>query len=132
MELNEQWLPIIMECLKWVKAKMKPTKNELKLRISDLEEQVKSLSYGNQLINNNIELIMSIIIAQLKSEGQYTINADTIIHISGNNGQVNIIKDDKVNNILCNVNKNSLGHIFDDIDEEIKLCKLMRPSERRE
>lgn len=131
MEINEQWIPIITEAVKWVRDKTKPTKKELQLKISDLEEQVKILSYGNKLLSTNIEHIMSIIIAQLKSDEQYKINADTIIQIKGNSGEVHIMKENKTNNILWSDDKQYIEAIFDNMDEEIKECKLMRPSERK-
>lgn len=131
MEINEIWIPIIEEAVKWVKNKMKPTKRELQLKVSDLEEQVKILSYGNKSLSNNIENIMSIIIALLKSDDQYRINADTIIQVIENSGQVHIVKEDKTNNILSRDNKQYIGSIFDNMDEEIEECKLIRPSERK-
>lgn len=130
MEINEQWLPIIVEAVKWAKDKMKLTKSDLQLKVSDLEEQVKILSYGNKSLSNDIDHIMSIIKDQLSSGGQYKIYADTIIQIVGNNGQMHIEKDDKISNILCNNDEKHIEAIFDNIDEEIKECKLMRPSER--
>lgn len=130
MEVNEQWFPIISESINWVREKMKPTKKELELKISDLEEQVKILSYGNQSLKKDIEQIMSIIISQLKSDGQYLINADTIFYIVGNSGQMHIAKDDSIRNISCDNDKNFIDSIFDNMDEEIKQCRLMRPSER--
>ena len=130
MEVNEQWLPIISETINWIREKMKPTKKELELKITDLEEQVKILSYGNQSLKKDIEQIMSIIISQLKSDGQYLINADTIVYIVENSGQMHIAKDDSIKNISCDNDKNFIDSIFDNMDEEIKQCRLMRPSER--
>lgn len=129
MEMQEQWIPIIAEAVKWVKDKTKPSKKELQLKVSKLEEQVKILSYGNKSLSDSIEHIMSIVIAQLQLDGQYTISADTIIHVVGNSGQVNIVKEDKTNNTLYSGDKQCIETIFDNMDEEIIECKLMRPSE---
>ncbi len=126
MEISEDWQPIINEAINWVKEKVKPTKKELQLKISDLEEQIKTLSYGNQALSKNIEQILCLVISQLRADKQYVINADTII--MGNSGQVQVVKDDNVNNISCS--KQDIGDIFDNMDEEIKECKLIRPSER--
>lgn len=128
MDINEQWVPIIFEGIKWVKEKMKPTKKELKLKVSDLEEQVKILSYGNQVLINNIDKIVSIIISQLETEGHYIINADTIIQIKENSGQVYV----SANNKICNTRRKNTYSIFDNMDEEIIQCKLTYPSERNE
>lgn len=130
MEMKEQWIPIIAEAVKWVKDKTKPSKKELQLKVSDLEEQVKILSYGNKSLSDSIEHIMSIVIAKLQLDGQYTISADTIIYVVGNSGKVNIVKEDKKNNTLYSDDKQCIETIFDNMDEEIIECKLMRPSEK--
>lgn len=127
MEVKEQWIPIITEAVKWVSKEIKPSKKELQLRISDLEEEVKRLSYGNYALFNNIDQIVSIIVSQLKSEQKYIINADKIIYIDGKNEQINIEKDDKKDNFE---DENCISSIFDGMDEEIKQCRLLRPSER--
>lgn len=126
MELNEQWIPIIFESIQWVKEKMPPSKKELQLKISDLEEQVKILSYGNGMLIKNLEQIMTIIMSKLQEE-HYVINADTIINIEENSGQVLMQK----NNIQSQTMKiESAKSIFDNMDEEILQSRLMRPSER--
>lgn len=90
------------------------------------------MSYGNQSLKKDIEQIMSIIISQLKSDEQYLINTDTIVYIVGNSGQVHITKDDSIKNISCDNDKNFIDSIFDNMDEEIMQCRLMRSSERNE
>ena len=127
MEFNEQWIPIIHESIQWVKDKMKPTKTDLKLKISDLEEQVKMLSYGNQVLTKNIGDILSIVLSKLEMEEKYIINADTIVQIKDNGGQIQMININEENVIK---EKKSIGSIFDDIDTEIMQCRLTRPSER--
>ncbi len=120
-------LPIVSEGIKWVKNQMKPSKKELGLKISELEEQVKNLSYGNQIFQENVNQIVSTILWQLKSEGKYIINADAIIQISNNSGEINILQG-REEKITQKNKKNST--IFDDMDEEIIRCKLYRPSEK--
>lgn len=130
MDINidiDQIFPIVMEGIKWAKNQMKPSKKELGLRISELEEQVKNLSYGNQIIRENINQIVSVILWQLKSEGKYIINADTIIQISDNSGSINILQDSEEK--YAQINRKH-SRIFDDMDEEIIQYKLYRPSER--
>lgn len=129
----DQMLPIVSEGIQWVKDQMKPSKKELGLRISELEEQVKDLSYGNQIFQENFNQIISTILMQLKSEGNYFINADTIIQIRNNSGEINILQDREekfaqVDNLKSKKN----CAIFDNMDEEILRCKLDRPSEREE
>lgn len=128
MDFDEPWIPIVYEGIKWVKENMKPTKKELKLKISDLEEQLKILSYGNQVLMDNIDHIMSIILSKLKTEEHYIVNADTFIQVNENSGQAYITTNDKIGN----TDKNNTYSIFDNIDEEIMQCRLTRPSERNE
>ena len=56
---NEQWIPIISEVLSWIKAMHGPTKRELRIKVSELEQKVQLLTDGNVTLANNIELITS-------------------------------------------------------------------------
>lgn len=38
-------IPVVLEGIKWVKDMLGPSKKELKVKITDLEDQVKILSY---------------------------------------------------------------------------------------
>ena len=127
---TKQLIPIISEGVKWVKEKMSPSKKDLKLRIIDLEAEVRMLSYGNQTFIQNFGQIMAAILAQLKNEGSYSITADTIIQIGENNGCLLIEQSVKKDNVYVQnapINKNV--SIFEGIDEEIALNRLKRPSE---
>lgn len=123
------FLPIILEGVKWIKEKMKPTKQDLKLKISELEEEIKILSYGNQLLINNMELIILKIIDMLKLEKYNIINSGAIIQI--NYAQSKNITTDMINNKLLKGSGRKLKYpIFDNAEEEIIKYKLKRPSER--
>lgn len=90
MLLDEHLIPVIYEGVRWVKERMGPSKKVLKLRISDLEDRIRDLSSGKQATQQSIEQIMRIILEMLSAERSYIINADTIIQVKENNGQVNI------------------------------------------
>lgn len=113
MEEAEILVPVILEGVKWVKDKLGPSKKELKVRITDLESQVKALSYGNAVLLESVEQIILAIVEKLKSDGNYTINADTIIQIEDNHGTIIT-----TNNTITGA-ENSWLNMFDDVDLEI-------------
>lgn len=122
MEESEIIVPVILEGVKWVKDKLGPSKKELKIMIADLESQVKTLSYGNTTLLESMEQIVIAILERLKTDGNYTINADTIIHIENNHGTI------LAANTTTNVD-NSWVHMFDDIELEIQKSRLKKPSD---
>lgn len=123
MEESEIIVPVILEGVKWVKDKLGPSKKELKVKIADLESQVKTLSYGNTLLLESMEQIVIAILERLKTDGSYTINADTIIHIEDNHGTI-IAANNTTNSV-----DNSWINMFDDVDLEIQKSRLKRPSD---
>lgn len=123
MEEAEILVPVILEGVKWVKDKLGPSKKELKVRITDLESQVKALSYGNAVLLESVEQIILAIVEKLKSDGNYTINADTIIQIEDNHGTIIT-----TNNTITGT-ENSWLNMFDDVDLEIQKSRLKRPSD---
>ncbi len=56
--MNAEWLPIIAEGISWIKEKMGPSKKELILEMTDLKNQLQTLSYGNAAAIENMEQII--------------------------------------------------------------------------
>lgn len=126
--ISEEWVPIIVEGVQWVKESFGPSKKQLKMRITDLEEQVRSLSSGNQALLQNSREIMSVILEKLLMDGGYRIKANTIIQNSGNFQMTQIAYFD--DNSTKNSNEKKQASIFDGIDEEIMKYRLLRQSEK--
>ena len=124
METPETMIPIVLEGVKWVQERLGPTKKDLKLKVSDLESQVRILSYGNKALIESMEQIIFAILEQLKSEGQYTINANNIVYVKENKGTVTSNSFSRTE-----INNKKVISIFDDIDLEIQKSRLKRPSE---
>lgn len=101
MAISEYWLPIILEGISWVREGLGPSKKELKIQISDLDKQVQSLAHGNEVLTNNLGLIVQAILNQLKTYSNCTINADTIVFVSENTGNLNFEKSIIPNSFLC-------------------------------
>lgn len=138
MAISEKWLPIISEGVSWVKENLGPSKKELKIRISDLENQVQTLVSGNAVLVNNLELIMQAILKQLKTDCNYTINVDTIILVGENTGTVDISKPVISNSYISSdvvakkqVAEIDVSKIFDGLDEKIAHSRATKPSDRR-
>ncbi len=115
--------PVVLEGIKWVKDMLGPSKKELKVKITDLEDQVKILSYGNAKLLESIEQIVFAILERLKNDGNYIIKADTFIQISDNHGTV--IAANNTTNLL----ESSWLGMFDDLDLEIQKSRLKKPSD---
>lgn len=92
MAINEQWLPVVTEVVTWVKNNFGPSKKELKMQISDLEKQVRTLADGNAAVINNMSLIIQAILSQIKSDNGFAVNADTIVLVGENTGSIDIPK----------------------------------------
>lgn len=138
MAINEQWIPIIAGVSSWVKDNLGPSKKELKIQIADLEKQVKTLSDGNATIVDNMSLIIQAIISQIKSDNNFTINAETIVFIGENCGTVDMPKTTLINSTVSeDVILGQLDASNDNIknffvsDEELALTRVTKPSERR-
>lgn len=138
MAISEQWLPIISEGISWVKEKLGLSKKELKIQVSDLEKQVQTLASGNTVLVNNLGLIIQAILKQLRTDGNYTINADTIIFIGENTGSVDVTKPIISSSSICGdvvskkqVEEFDVSKIFDGLDEEIAHSRATKPSDRR-
>ena len=124
--INAEWLPVISEGVKWVRDKMGPSKKELKLRISDLESQVSTLAYGNKELIDNMQIIITAILEKLKEDNKLEINADNIILIQDNSGEICFRSTTEKRN------DNHYSPIFESIDDEITRSRLLRPSDRRD
>ncbi len=130
MDINKLIIPIVSQGIQWVNEKMKPSKKELELKISELEKQVETLVCDNVFLQKKINEIVYAILTQLESRGNYVINADSIIQIDGNYDTVQIMKESVP--VPMQTNIENISSIFDDMDEEILRRKLLRPSERGE
>lgn len=124
--INAEWLPVISEGVKWVRDKMGPSKKELKLRISDLESQVSTLAYGNKELIDNMQIIITAILENLKEDNKLEIHADNIILIQDNSGEICF------SSITEKRTENHYSPIFDSIDDEITRSRLLHPSDRRD
>lgn len=138
MAISEQWLPVIAEGISWVKDKLGPSKKELKICVSDLKKQMQALAYGNSLLSENLSLIIQAVINQLQSEGNYIINADSIVFIGNNDGYIDLTAPKITRYSLTHdatfdekANENEVSKIFDGIEEEIAHSRATRPSDRR-
>ena len=138
MAISEQWLPIILEGVSWVKEKLGPSKKELKIQISDLEKQVQAFAIGNAVLINNFELIIQEILKQLKTDSDYAINADTIVFIGENTGIVDVAKSMTYNCVDSDdvvskkkIEEFNVSGIFDGLDKEIAHSRVRKPSDRR-
>lgn len=138
MAINEQWLPIISEGISWVKEKLGPSKKELKIRVSDLEKQVQALASGNTVLVNNLGLIIQAVLKQLRTDGNYYINADTIIFIGENKGSFDVTKSVISSSSISGdvvskkqVEEFDVSKIFDGLDQEISHSRATKPSDRR-
>lgn len=90
MAISEGMLDIVAAGINWITKKMGPSKKEMRVRIEDLEKELGRLSEGNRALSENVSLMTSAIIAQLKENTGYTINVDidTITLTGVNNGVV--------------------------------------------
>lgn len=136
MAINEQWIPVILEGVSWVKEKLGPSKKELKIQISDLQKQVQALSAGNTALVYNQGLIIEAVLNHLKSDNNYTINADTIVFIGENMGSVDVTKpiitDSYISgDVATKKVEFDVSKIFEGVDEEITLSRATKPSDRR-
>lgn len=138
MAINEQWIPIIGECVSWIRETIGPSKKELKMQVSDLEKQVKNLLNGNTVLANNYSLITQAILKQLKTEKNFSVSADTIIFVGENNGVLDVVNPVISESFISGniVAKKQVGQtyvskIFEGIDEEILEIKNSKPSDRR-
>ena len=139
MAINESWLPIIAEGVTWVKEQFGPSKNDLKIQISDLENQVRMLAAGNTALINSLGLITQAVLRQLQSNGYNTVNADTIVFVGENDGSITATsKSENFGNSLSadvfpttQEEGFNVAKIFDGIDQEIAQSRISRPSERR-
>lgn len=128
MDINELIIPAVSEGIQWVKEKMRPSKKELELKISELEKHIEILTCNNEILQKSVNEILAAILTQLRVGGNYIVSADSITLIEKNSGVVHVMKDSTSFQIQENYDDND--SIFDGMDEEILQCKLSRPSER--
>lgn len=139
MAINAQWLPIISESVSWVNNRLGPSKKELNVKISDLEQQVQSLAAGNVVLMSNMNLIIQAILNQLQSSNSFIINADSICLVGKNTGVINVekslsITEKRLKDTSLEIReeeKLDVSKIFDGVDEEIAHTRIARPSNRK-
>ena len=110
MAISEGMLSVVAAGINWVTDKMGPSKKEMRLKISDLEQELVELSKGNATLANNTNLMINAIIARLKENAGYTINidVDTITLTGVNNGmfQTENKRTETINNYPANEDSN--------------------------
>lgn len=142
MAINEQWLPIISEGIKWVGnkfSKLGPSKKELYMKVSDLEQQVRVLTAGNVALTSSLDLIIQAILNRLESSNDFTINAETICFVGENSGSINTGNSftvsetsfEDINQIEGMDERFDVSKIFNGVDEEIAHTKIARSSDRK-
>ena len=139
MAINAQWIPIISESISWVSDKLGPSKKQLNIRISDLEQQVQLLTAGNDVLTSNLNLIIQAILTQLQASNNFIINADSICLVGKNTGTINTQKSFIVAETNFNdasqgkrgEEKHDISKIFDGVDEEIAHSRVAQPSDRK-
>ena len=138
MAINAQWIPIISESLSWVNNKIGPSKKELRIKVSDLEQQVQLLTAGNAALTRNLNLIIQAILNQLQFSNSVIVNADTICLVGKNTGIISteknfIVSEKNFNDATQSERKGGkldVSKIFDGVDEEIARTRISRPSDR--
>lgn len=138
MAINAQWIPIISESLSWVSSKLVPSKKELNIKISDLEQQVQLLTAGNAALTRNLNLILQAILNQLQFSNSFVVNADTICFVGKNTGIISmeknfIVSEKDFKGTTQSERKGGkldVSKIFDGLDEEIAHTRISRPSDR--
>lgn len=138
MAINAQWIPIISESLSWVSNKLAPSKKELNIKISDLEQQVQLLTAGNAALTRNLNLILQAILNQLQFSNSFVVNADTICFVGKNTGIISmeksfIVSEKDFKDTAQSERKGGkldVSKIFDGLDEEIAHTRISRPSDR--
>ena len=131
MAISEEWLPVILGTISWLKDRVGPSKKELKMQISDLEKELSSRVSENNIMVDNMNLLLNAILSHIRSDSMYTINAETIIYVDKNYGnldasQVMIVDSEVADTVISATpmisNKNSLNDFFVS-DEEIALTR---------
>lgn len=129
MSVEIQIAPIVVEGMKWIKEKLSsPSKNDLVIKISDLEQQIERLSYDNQVIVQNYQAIIDAILKGIGAEIFYTVNADTIVFSVGNSAPTLVDSTLSSSQVHIAVEP-SRKPIFLDLDDEIKRARLKFPDE---
>ncbi len=93
MAISEGMIEFVKAGINWIiekAGKQDTSKKEMQIKIGDLEKEILRLSEGNRALAENMTLITSAVIAQLKENSGYTINVDidTITLTGVNNGNV--------------------------------------------
>lgn len=74
----EQFMPIILEGIRWVKEKTGPSKKDLELQMSDLKQQVSFLMKERGENLAYLDYIICEILKRVQTPGNIVINANTI------------------------------------------------------
>ncbi len=139
MAINELWVPVIVEGVKWVIEKAR-SKKSLSVKVSELEEEVRHLTECNQALYQYCQLITKAILDHLQTTNSCSVNAGKIIYIGSNDS-------DSITTILPAIPLISpstevkdpipkeekfldVSTIFDGIEEDIEERRKLRPSER--
>jgi len=123
--------PVVAEGLRWVFEELSPSKRNMKIRIVDLETQIKNLTCGNQSLMNSHKQIMRDILEQLKDKKSYAISSEAIAVIKATDGSLDT-NETKFNQQYSIKKMTTSEHkisIFDGVEDEILLARLKRPSE---
>ena len=129
MDIHGLFYNVAKDGVKWIVEKLSaPSKKELYLKISDLEQQIETLSNGNQYIVQNFQEILNIILKELGKKYSLSINSDTIVIAIGNSAPVAL--DSTVSMLQENVGVEiSRKSIFHNLDDEITRSRLKMPDE---
>lgn len=140
MAINAQWIPIISEGISWVSNQFGPSKKELIVKVSDLEQQVQSLVAENVRLTSNMNLIVQAILNQLQASNNFIINADSICLVGKNTGIINTEKSfaiaptnfKGISQGDRKEEKLDVSKIFDGVDEEIAHTRITQPSNKKQ
>ena len=144
MAINALWIPIINEAVSWVAGRFNSNSNsnipqkDLQLKISELEHQVQSLTAGNEMLMQNLNLIIQAVLQQLKDARGFTVNADSIFLIGENSGSIHqedhsVLSDKNIGGIKQRKKKEEgfdVSKIFDGVDEEISHTRVTKSTDR--
>lgn len=138
MAFDEKWIPAILQGAEWLMEKIKSRKT-LSVKVSELENEVKKLTEGNQALYQCFQMITLAILSRVQNEPGISIDAGTIIYVKSDNGTVNMtpLPDNSSHSKKKPLHLDSgeentvdVSKIFDGVDEEILRKKAFRPSER--
>ena len=139
MAINELWIPVISEGVKWAIEKAR-SKKSLSVKVSELEEEVRHLTECNEALYQYCQLITKAILDHLQSTNSCSVNAGTIIYIGSSDSDIITNTLPAIPLIGSNTEVKDpvpkeesfidVSTIFDGIEEDIEEKRKLRPSER--